>query len=117
MFVSTMWHNSRWRKLAVQEIVKIVPVTGVTGAINLLTVLKHLENAKISAVHSLADICFLHVIILLIRCIIESVCASVFKWCLSGVRSYSSFGSVNAYHPQFCFVLILSLLFSANQTA
>ena len=39
------------------------------------------ENAKISAVRSLADICFLHVLIRLIRCIIVSVCASVFKWC------------------------------------
>ena len=38
-------------------------------------------NAKISAVRSLADICFLHVLIRLIRCIIVSVCASVFKWC------------------------------------
>ena len=39
------------------------------------------KNAKISAVRSLADICFLHVLIRLIRCIIVSVCASVFKWC------------------------------------
>ena len=39
------------------------------------------ENAKISAVRSLADICFLHVLIRLIRCIIVSVCSSVFKWC------------------------------------
>ena len=39
------------------------------------------HNAKISAVRSLADICFLHVLIRLIRCIIVSVCASVFKWC------------------------------------
>ena len=74
-------------------------------------------NAKISAVRSLADICFLHVLIrlirclfvclfflfmlkllqycnyiiivmqiklmllLLLRCIIVSFCASVFKWC------------------------------------
>ena len=38
-------------------------------------------NAKISAVRSLADICFLHVLIRLIRCIIVSVCSSVFKWC------------------------------------
>ena len=34
------------------------------------------ENAKISAVHSLADICFLHVLIWLIKCIILSVCVS-----------------------------------------
>ena len=39
------------------------------------------DNAKISAVRSLADICFLHVLIRLIRCIIVSVCSSVFKWC------------------------------------
>ena len=39
------------------------------------------KNAKISAVRSLADICFLHVLIRLIRCIIVSGCASVFKWC------------------------------------
>ena len=39
------------------------------------------KNAKISAVRSLADICFLHVLIRLIRCIIVSVCSSVFKWC------------------------------------
>ena len=37
-----------------------------------------LKNAKISAVRSLADICFLHVLIRLIRCIIVSVCALVF---------------------------------------
>ena len=36
------------------------------------------ENAKISAVRSLADICFLHVLIRLIRCIIVSVCPLVF---------------------------------------
>ena len=35
-------------------------------------------NAKISAVRSLADICFLHVLIRLIRCIIVSVCPLVF---------------------------------------
>ena len=34
--------------------------------------------AKISAVRSLADICFLHVLIWLIRCVILSVCVSVF---------------------------------------
>ena len=34
--------------------------------------------AKISAVRSLADICFLHVLIWLITCIILSVCVSVF---------------------------------------
>ena len=39
------------------------------------------ETAKISAVRSLADICFLHVLIRLIRCILVSVCSSVFKWC------------------------------------
>ena len=37
-----------------------------------------LRNAKISAVRSLADICFLHVLIRLIRCIIVSVCPLVF---------------------------------------
>ena len=36
------------------------------------------ENAKISAVRSLGDICFLHVLIWLITCIILSVCVSVF---------------------------------------
>ena len=36
------------------------------------------QNAKISAVRSLADICFLHVLIWLITCIILSVCVSVF---------------------------------------
>ena len=36
------------------------------------------KNAKISAVRSLADICFLHVLIWLITCIILSVCVSVF---------------------------------------
>ena len=36
------------------------------------------SNAKISAVRSLADICFLHVPIRLIRCIIVSVCPLVF---------------------------------------
>ena len=40
------------------------------------------ENAKISAVRSLADICFLHVLIWLITCVILSVCVSVF-WVLS----------------------------------
>ena len=35
-------------------------------------------NAKISAVRSLVDICFLHVLIWLITCIILSVCVSVF---------------------------------------
>ena len=35
-------------------------------------------NAKISAVSSLADICFLHVLIWLITCVILSVCVSVF---------------------------------------
>ena len=34
--------------------------------------------AKISAVRSLADICFLHVLIWLITCVILSVCVSVF---------------------------------------
>ena len=37
-----------------------------------------MQNAKISAVCSLADICFLHVLIWLISCIILSVCVSVF---------------------------------------
>ena len=37
-----------------------------------------LGSAKISAVRSLADICFLHVLIWLITCIILSVCVSVF---------------------------------------
>ena len=37
-----------------------------------------MQNAKISAVRSLADICFLHVLIWLIKCIILSVCVSVF---------------------------------------
>ena len=36
-----------------------------------------MQNAKISAVRSLADICFLHVLIWLITCIILSVCVSV----------------------------------------
>ena len=36
------------------------------------------SSAKISAVRSLADICFLHVLIWLITCIILSVCVSVF---------------------------------------
>ena len=36
------------------------------------------SNAKISAVRSLADICFLHVLIRVITCIILSVCVSVF---------------------------------------
>ena len=34
--------------------------------------------AKISAVRSLAGICFLHVLIWLITCVILSVCVSVF---------------------------------------
>ena len=38
-------------------------------------------NAKISAVRSLADICFLHDLIRLIRCIMVSVCVPVFKRC------------------------------------
>ena len=33
-------------------------------------------NAKISAVSSLADICFLHLLIWLITCVILSVCVS-----------------------------------------
>ena len=37
-----------------------------------------MQNAKISAVRGLADICFLHVLIWLITCIILSVCVSVF---------------------------------------
>ena len=35
-------------------------------------------NAKISAVRSLADISFLHLLIWLITCVILSVCVSVF---------------------------------------
>ena len=35
-------------------------------------------NAKISVVHSLADICFLHVLIWLITCVILPFCVSVF---------------------------------------
>ena len=35
-------------------------------------------NAKISAVRSLADICFLHLLIWLITCVILSVCVSLF---------------------------------------
>ena len=35
-------------------------------------------NAKISALRSLADICFLYVLIRLIKCIIVSVCPLVF---------------------------------------
>ena len=38
------------------------------------------ENAKISDVRSLADICFLHVLIWLITCIILSVCVSVYNY-------------------------------------
>ena len=38
------------------------------------------ENAKISAVRSLADICFLHVLIWLITCIILSVCVLVYNY-------------------------------------
>ena len=38
-------------------------------------------NVKISAVRSLADICFLHVLIRLIMCVIVSVCVQVFKGC------------------------------------
>ena len=38
------------------------------------------ENAKISAVRSLEDICFLHVLIWLITCIILSVCVSVYNY-------------------------------------
>ena len=37
--------------------------------------------AKISAVRSLADICFLHVLIRLIRCVIVSVCPLVLQGC------------------------------------
>ena len=36
------------------------------------------RNAKITTVRNLADICFLHVLIRLIRCIIVSLCALVF---------------------------------------
>ena len=36
------------------------------------------SSAKITAVHSLADICFLYVLIWLITCITLSVCVSVF---------------------------------------
>ena len=52
----------------------------------------------------------------LIKCIIVSVCVQVFKGCevfcirlyKCLVHSYSSFGSVNAYYPQFrfCFILL-----------
>ena len=38
-------------------------------------------NVKISAVRLLADICFLEVLIRLIRCIFVSVCVQVFKGC------------------------------------
>ena len=38
------------------------------------------ENAKISAVRSLVDICFLHVLIRLITCIILPVCVSVYNY-------------------------------------
>ena len=79
------------------------------------------QKAKISAVHSLADICFLHAPIRLIRYIIVSVCVQVFKrvdvFCIRLykclVRSYSSVGSVNAYYPQFrfCFILLFIIFF------
>ena len=46
-----------------------------------MSIFQHRYHAKISAVRSLADICFLHVLIRLIRCILVSVCSSVFKWC------------------------------------
>lgn len=36
------------------------------------------RNAKISALRSLVDICFLHVLTRLIRCVIVSVCPTVF---------------------------------------
>ena len=41
----------------------------------------YVKNAKISAVRSLADICFLRDLIRLIRCIMVSVCVLVFKRC------------------------------------
>ena len=47
-------------------------------SIILVTMIRHhkvgMGIAKISAVRSLADICFLHVLIRLIRCVIVSVC-------------------------------------------
>ena len=42
------------------------------------SILEYASIAKISVVRSLADICFLHVLIWLITCIILSVCVSVF---------------------------------------
>ena len=48
------------------------------------------ENAKISAVSSLADICFLHVLIRLIRCIIVSVAPRY----LSGIK-YFAYGYIS----------------------
>ena len=43
-----------------------------------------MQNAKISAVRSLADICFLHVLIQLTRCIMVSV-----PLYLSGVKQFA----------------------------
>ena len=68
----------------IQNVVDVVNVRNnvdICGTDFCRPVLKSHENAKISAVRSLADICFLHVLIRLIRCIIVSVCSSVFKWC------------------------------------
>ena len=81
------------------------------------------RNAKISAVRSLADICFLHDLIRLIRCIMVAVCVLVFKRCQVFciwlykclVHSYSSFGSVYAYYPQFRFCLIYCLALASYQ--
>ena len=48
-----------------------------------------MQNAKISAVRSLADICFLHDFIRLTRCIMVSV-----SWFLSGVK-YFAYGYIS----------------------
>ena len=82
-----------------------------------------MQNAKISVVRSLADICFLHDLIRLIRCVMVAVCDLVFKRCQVFciwlykclVHSYSSFESAYAYYPQFRFCLIYCLAFASYQ--
>ena len=68
--------SSAWRQRLILEAWHSVRDT---NAINEHIALPNVYNsAKISAVRSLADICFLHVLIRLIRCIIVSVCPLVF---------------------------------------
>ena len=55
-----------------------------------------MQNLKISAGCSLADICFLHVLIRLIRCILVSV-----PWYFSGVK-YFAYGYISVFFIRVC---------------